>query len=72
MGRLILTITMVGYSAGLSLRRSPLAVVMMVLVLSGVVSLVVDVDRAREGFLKVNQQPLIDLQQQIGSWPPAE
>jgi len=68
----IVTMSMVGYSAGLSLRRSSLAVVMMTVVLGGVVTLVVDVDRAREGFLRVNQQPLIELQQQIGSWAPAE
>jgi hypothetical protein len=32
---------------------------------------VVDLDRPREGFLKVNQQPLIYLQEQIGAPPPA-
>jgi hypothetical protein len=30
--------------------------------------IVVDLDRPREGFIQVSQQPLIDLQQQIG--PP--
>ena len=31
--------------------------------------IVVDLDRPREGFIQVNQQPLLDLQQQIG--PPS-
>jgi len=30
---------------------------------------VVDLDRPREGFLQVSQQPLVDLQEQIG--PPS-
>ena len=68
----ILTLSMVGYNAGLRLRRSPLAGVAMVLVLAAVVTLVVDLDRPREGFLKVNQQPLADLQEQIGAWLPPE
>jgi hypothetical protein len=32
----------------------------------------VDLDRPREGFVKVSQQPLIDLQKQIGKQPPAD
>lgn len=61
----ILTLTMVGYSAGLRLRRSPLAAVIMILFLGAVLTLVVDLDRPREGFLTANQQPLIDLAEQI-------
>ncbi len=63
-----LTLGMLGYSAGLTRRRSPLTAVVMIAVLGAVITLVVDLDRPRDGFLEVNQQPLIDLQQQIG--PP--
>jgi hypothetical protein len=35
-----------------------------------VLTVIVDLDRPREGFLQVSQQPLIDLQQQIG--PPTQ
>lgn len=63
----ILTLTMVGYNAGLRLRRSPLAAFMMILFLGAVLTLVVDLDRPREGFLAVNQQPLIDLAEQVGA-----
>jgi hypothetical protein len=61
---------MLGYSAGLSRRRSPLTAGVMIVVLGAVIALVVDLDRPRDGFLQVNQQPLIDLQQQIGSPAP--
>ncbi len=64
-----LTLGMVGYSAGLTRRRSPLTAVVMIVVLGAVITLVVDLDRPRDGFLEVNQQPLVDLQQQVG--PPS-
>ena len=64
-----LTLGMVGYSAGLTRRRSPLTALVMIFVLGAVITLVVDLDRSQGGFLRVSQQPLIDLQQQVG--PPA-
>jgi len=66
----LLTLGMVGYSAGLTRRRSPLTAVVMIIVLGAVITLVVDLDRPRDGFLEVSQQPIIDLQQQIE--PPAD
>ncbi len=67
----MLTLGMVGYNAGLSLRRSPLSALVLILVLGAVITLVVDLDRPQDGFLKVNQQPLIDLMDQIGAPFPA-
>ena len=66
----MLTLGMVGYNAGLTRRRSPLTAVVLVVVLGAVVTLVVDLDRPREGFLEVSQQPLLHLQEQIGATPP--
>ena len=63
-----LTLAMVGYSAGLTGRRSPLTAVVLVVALSAVLTIVIDLDRPREGFIQVSQQPLIDLQRQLG--PP--
>ena len=63
-----LGLAMVGYSAGLTRRRSLLSAVVLVIALGAVITIVVDLDRPREGFIQVSQQPLIDLQQQIG--PP--
>jgi len=64
-----LTLGMVGYNAGLHRRRQPLTALVMIVVVGAVITLVVDLDRPRDGFLTVSQQPLIDLQQQIG--PPS-
>jgi hypothetical protein len=65
-----LTMGMVGYSAGLTRRRSFLGAAVLVVVLAAVLTLVIDLDRPRDGFLQVSQQPLLDLQQQIGSPAP--
>jgi hypothetical protein len=65
----MLTLGMVGYNAGLSKRRSPVTAGALIAVMAAVITLVVDIDRPRDGFLTVNQQPLIDLQQQIGAAP---
>jgi hypothetical protein len=63
-----LTMGMVGYSAGLTRRRSFLGAAVLVVVLAAVLTLVVDLDRPRDGFLQVSQQPLIDLIDELG--PP--
>ena len=63
-----LTLAMVGYGAGLTRRRSPLTAVVLVIALSATLTIVIDLDRPREGFIQVSQQPLLDLQRQIG--PP--
>ena len=65
-----LTLGMVGFHAGLHRRRSLVGAVVLVIVLGAVIMLVVDLDRPRQGFLQVSQQPLIDVQQQIGQPPP--
>jgi hypothetical protein len=63
----MLTLGMVGYNAGLTRRRSPVTAVVLIAVLGAVITLVVDLDRGRDGFLRVSQQPLIDLQEEIGA-----
>jgi len=65
----VLTLTMVGYNAGLTGRRGLLSALVLVVALGLTLALVVDLDRPQGGLLRVNQQPLIDLQQQIG--PPS-
>jgi hypothetical protein len=66
----VLTLGMVGYNAGLTRRRSLMTAVVLVIVLGAVITLVIDLDRPREGFLQVSQQPLLDLQSQIGAPAP--
>ena len=64
-----LAVGMSGYRAGLTGRRSVLGAVVLIVFLGAVITLVVDLDRPRRGFLTVSQQPLIDLIEQIG--PPS-
>jgi hypothetical protein len=63
----MLTLGMVGFNAGLTRRRSVLASITLIVVLAAVLTLIIDLDRPRDGFLKVSQQPLIELQEQIGA-----
>lgn len=58
-----------GYSAGLTGRRSPLTANVLNVVLGAVIALVVDIDRPTGGTFTTSQQPLIALQEQIG--PPS-
>lgn len=57
-----LSMLVVGYHAGLLGSARLVPVVMLVLAFSSVVLLISDLDRPREGFLQVGQQPLVDLQ----------
>ena len=66
LGGSALSLAMVGYSAGLTTRRSMLSAVVLIIALGAVLVIVIDLDRPREGFIQVSQQPLIDLQQQLG------
>ena len=63
-----LSLGMVGFSAGLTKRRSVLTAAVLIIALGAVITIVVDLDRPREGLIQVSQQPLIDVQQRIG--PP--
>ena len=64
-----LTLGMVGYSAGLTGRRSPLTAIALIVVLGAVITLIIDIERPQGGTLTVSQLPLVQLQEQIG--PPA-
>jgi hypothetical protein len=61
----LLTLAMVGFSNGLSESRNFIAQLALVLVFAAVILLIVDLDRAGEGFMQVNQQAMIDLQRQL-------
>ena len=65
-----LTLGMVGYSAGLTLRRGVLSAIVLAVTLAAVLALVVDIDRPRDGFLQVSQQPILDVIQQMETIGP--
>ena len=64
----VLSLGMVGFGAGLTKRRSLLTSVVLIIALGAVLTIVIDLDRPLEGLIQVSQQPLIDIQRQIG--PP--
>jgi hypothetical protein len=58
-----------GVQNGYAERRNLVALVTLVLVLSAVLYLIVDLDRAQEGLLQVSQQALIDLRATLPTYP---
>ncbi len=65
----LIAMFLAGMHSGYGPNRSVTALVMMALVFSVVLYLVVDMDRAGEGLIRVSQQPLIDLQSVLGTLP---
>jgi hypothetical protein len=65
LGGSTLTLLLVGYSAGITERRSLISAVALVVALSVVTVLVLDIDRPRDGIVQVSQQPLLDLERRI-------
>lgn len=62
-----LTMAGVGYHEGLSKSRRSLAVLMLVSSFSTILTLVADLDRPQEGFLRVSQQAMMDVQKMMNS-----
>jgi hypothetical protein len=60
-----LTMMAVGYVAGLSKGISPFLGVILALTFSSIIYLIADLDSINKGFLKVSQQPIIELQQRF-------
>lgn len=67
LGGSALSLGMLGYSAGLTRRRSLLSAMVLIVALGAVTTLVVDLDRPQDGFVRVSQRPLTELQQQMGA-----
>lgn len=61
----LFTTFLVGVQTGYGEKRNYLALVVLVLILAVVFLLIVDLDRAQEGLLRVSQLPLYDLQRQL-------
>lgn len=66
----MLSMAAVGYHAGLSATRRSPAMVGMVLAFAGVLFLIGDLDRGQEGFLRVSQQAMLDLQRSMQTTKP--
>lgn len=57
----IFSLAAMGYHAGLARTSRSLAILVVTFTFSAVMWLIADLDRPQEGFLKVNQQAMIDL-----------
>jgi hypothetical protein len=60
-----LAMAMMGYRSGIAERRSLVATLTLVLAYSVVILLIADLDRQQEGFLRVSQQSMVDLQTRL-------
>jgi hypothetical protein len=63
----VLAMGMLGYRAGLSGRRSAIAIVVLALAFSAVLQLITDLDRPQQGLVEVSQQTMKDLQGKLRS-----
>lgn len=59
----ILGMSLVGYLSGAENRHHMFVVCILALAITGVLGVIIDLDRPRRGFIRVSQQPMIDLQQ---------
>jgi hypothetical protein len=59
----ILAALLVGYAYGLNGRRQIFSMWVLAVAITLVLALIIDLDRPRSGFIRVSQQPMIDLQQ---------
>ncbi len=57
-----LAMAAVGYQAGIAATRRSPAMLALVLAFSGVLFMIADLDRPQQGFLTIDQQPMLDLQ----------
>ncbi len=61
---------MVGFGAGRGGRRNVVSAILMIVALGATFTLIVDLDRPREGLLTVSQRPLIELHERLGEPEP--
>jgi uncharacterized RDD family membrane protein YckC len=64
-----LTMSLMGYEAGLSGERSPIAAFMLILTFSVVLTLITDLERPRQEIFSVSQQTMVDLNNKINQTP---
>ena len=61
-----LSATIVGYNAGLRRRRGMVGAVVLIVLLAAALTFVIDLDRPRDGLLRVSQAPLETLVEEMG------
>ena len=66
----LLAALLVGYGIGLEDRRQVFSLCLLALAITVVLAVIVDLDRPYRGFIRLSQQPMIELQQQVRSPGP--
>lgn len=61
----MLAATLLGYGFGLIGRRHMISTLMLALSISSALTVIIDLDRPWQGYIRVSQQPMIDLRQQF-------
>ena len=61
----MLAATLLGYGFGLIGRWHMISTLMLAVSISSVLAVIVDLDRPWQGYIRVSQQPMIDLQKQM-------
>jgi len=59
----LLAVLLVGYTFGLNGRRQIFSMCVLALAITLILAIIIDLDRPRSGFIRISQQPMIDLQQ---------
>ncbi len=65
----VLTMAGVGYQGGLTKSKRSLAIVVLALTFSAIMTLVADLDRPQEGFFTVSQQAMVELRKSMNDAP---
>ena len=68
----VLAMGMMGYRAGISGRRSSIAIMVVAFAFSAVLVLITDLDRPQQGLVNVSQQTMIDLQNKLRLTEPPD
>ena len=63
----MLAAALLGYGFGLVGKRQIVPILMLALSISAVLTVIVDLDRPWQGYIRVSQQPMIELQKQLNS-----
>ncbi len=63
----LLAAILVGYGYGLGRQRHLFSMFILALSITAVLAVIVDLDRPRQGFIQVSQQPMIHLQHQLAA-----
>lgn len=66
----LLAAMLVGYGTGLDDRREVFSLCLLALAITVVLAVIVDLDRPYRGFIRLSQQPMIELQEQVRSSAP--